>query len=304
MATRSVSWSSFRRKGTSSRKDPKKVAAKVATYLILGILAFLFVFPYIWLVLASFKTPEAIFRPGFQLFPVDENGNLQFVFVNYTNALESLNLGRVFMNTMVVCVVNTALNLILNAMAGYAFARIDFAGRKWLFPFVLAAMMIPGAIMTIPNLVICQALGTIDTIWALILPFVMSIYNVFLMRQQFMGLSKELEEAAVMDGAGSLRVFFTICLPLVSPMLVVLGITTFMWNYNNFMWTLLALPTNNEVWTLARSLGELVSAGRSDPNRYPQMLAGSVITSLPLIVIFFVLQKYILQGISLGGVKE
>ena len=300
MVTRYASCSSFKRRKT----NPKRVAARVATYVILGILAFLFIFPYIWLIFASFKTPEAIFRPGFELLPKDENGNLQFVFVNYFNALESLQLGRTFLNTMVVCVVNTALNLILNAMAGYAFARIDFTGRKWLFPFVLAAMMIPGAIMTIPNLVICQYLGVIDTLWALILPFTMSIYNVFLMRQQFVGLSKELEEAATMDGASTLKIFFTICLPLVSPMLVVLGITTFMWNYNNFMWTLLASPTNRDVWTLARSLGELVSAGSSDPNRYPQMLAGSVITSLPLIVVFFVLQKYILQGVSLGGVKE
>ncbi len=300
MATRyALCWNFKRRKSS-----PKKLIARFFVYLILAILAFLFVFPYIWLIFASFKTPEAIFRPGFQLLPRDENGNLQFVFLNYLNALESLNLARVFFNTMVVCIVNTALNLLLNAMAGYAFARIDFAGRRWLFPFVLGAMMIPGAIMTIPNLVICQWLGVIDSLWALILPFTMSIYNVFLMRQQFIGLSKDLEEAATMDGASSFRVFFTICLPLVSPMLVVLGITTFMWNYNNFMWTLLALPTNSDVWTLARSLGELVSAGRSDANRYPQMLAGSVITSLPLIIIFFVLQKYILQGVSLGGVKE
>ena len=277
---------------------------RVVAYILLTILAITFIFPYVWLILSSFNHPSQIISEGFTLLPRDEFGNLGFTFSNYANAFSYLKLGQVFINTMIVCVVNTALNLLLNAMAGYAFARIRFKGRNFLFKFVLLAMMVPGAIMTIPNLLICQYLGIIDTLPVLIFPFIMSVYNVFLMRQQFYGISKELEEAAVMDGATQIGVFFKIAIPLVSPMLIVLGITTFMWNYNNFMWTLLAIPTNTEIWTLARSLGELVSAGRSDPNLYPQMLAGSVITSLPLIVIFFFLQKYILQGISLGGVKE
>ena len=163
--------------------------------------------------------------------------------------------------------------------------------------------MVPGAIMTIPNLIISRTLLIDDTLIVLILPFIMSIYNVFLMRQQFLGLNKEIEEAAVMDGAGHFRIFFTIALPLVSPMLVVLGITTFMWNYNNFMWALVATQSP-DVFTLARSLGSLISAGQNNPSMYPQMLAGSVIVSAPLIIIFFALQRFVLQGINIGGVKE
>jgi ABC-type glycerol-3-phosphate transport system permease component len=168
---------------------------------------------------------------------------------------------------------------------------------------MIAAMMVPGAIMTIPNLIISRTMMIDDTLLVLILPFVMSIYNVFLMRQQFIGINKEIEEAAIIDGAGHFRIFFTIALPMVSPMLVVLGITTFMWNYNNFMWALVSTQSP-DVFTLARSLGSLISAGQNNPSMYPQMLAGSVIVSAPLIIIFFALQKFVLQGINIGAVKE
>ncbi len=277
--------------------------ARILMYVILVLLALSFIFPYLWLISASFKEPAQIFSPNFTIIPRDANGNVRFVLSNYASAIEYLNLSQVFANTMIVCLVNTFLNLFLNALAGYAFARIQFKGRDLIFKIMIASMMVPGAIMTIPNLIISRTLLIDDTLLVLILPFIMSIYNVFLMRQQFLGLNKEIEEAAVMDGAGHFRIFFTIALPLVSPMLVVLGITTFMWNYNNFMWALVATQSP-DVFTLARSLGSLISAGQNNPSMYPQMLAGSVIVSAPLIVIFFALQRFVLQGINIGGVKE
>lgn len=277
--------------------------ARILLYVVLILLALSFIFPYVWLISASFKEPSQIFSTNFSLLPRDANGNIHFVLENYVSAIEYLNLSKVFANTMIVCVVNTVINLFLNALAGYAFARIQFKGREILFKIMIVSMMVPGAIMTIPNLIISRTIMIDDTLLVLILPFIMSVYNVFLMRQQFLGLNKEIEEAAIMDGASHFRIFFTIALPLVSPMLVVLGITTFMWNYNNFMWALVATQSE-EVFTLARSLGELISAGQNNPSMYPQMLAGSVIVSAPLIVIFFALQKYILKGINIGGVKE
>lgn len=277
---------------------------RVMQYVILILLAIGFIFPYLWLVANSFKMPEAIFNSGqFSIIPRDMNGNIHFVFDNYINAFNYLDLKRVFFNTLVVCLVNTFLNLFLNAISGYAFARLKFKGRDLTFKIIILAIMIPGTVMTIPNLIICRLLGIDDTLLVLILPFTMSVYNVFLMRQQFYNLPKDLEEAAIIDGAGPLRIFFQVSLPLVTPMLVVLGITTFMWNYNNFLWTLVSLQSP-ENFTLARSLGDLVSAGGSNPSFYPIMLAGSVIVSLPLVIIFFVLQKYIIGGLSVGAVKE
>jgi len=273
-------------------------------YFFLILLAFTFIFPYVWLIFSSLKTPEDIFSRNFSILPIDSNGHIYFNFVNYVNAVQMLDLGNVFLKTFLVCTLNTILNLFLNALTGYAFARIDFKGKKIAFAIMMATMMIPGAIMTIPNVLICSKLGIIDELPVLILPFVMSVYNCFLMRQQFLSLNKELEEAAIMDGANHFKIFFSIGLPMVSPMLVVLGITTFMWNYSNFMWTVFAIPTNSDAYTLAKVLGDLISAGSNNANLYPQMLAASVLTSLPLIIIFFFLQRFIFEGISLGGVKE
>ena len=275
---------------------------RVAVYAVLILLTVTFLFPYVWLISSSFKSTQAIFNPEFHLLPIDPEGNMQFVITNYTQAFDYLNLGTVFKNTLIVCVANTVLNLFLNSLAGYAFARIPFKGRGPVFAVMLMSMMVPGTVMHIPNYIIINELGMYDTLFALICPYIMSVYNIFLMRQQFFAVSKELEEAAELDGAGLFRTFVVIALPLVTPMLVVLGITTFMWNYNNFMWPLVATQSES-VFTLARSLGSLVSAGSNNVNLYPVMLAGAVIVSLPMIVVFFVLQKYIIGGISVGAVK-
>lgn len=275
---------------------------RVAVYAVLILLTVTFLFPYVWLISSSFKSTQAIFNPEFHLLPIDPEGNMQFVITNYTQAFDYLNLGTVFKNTLMVCVANTVLNLFLNSLAGYAFARIPFKGRGPVFAVMLMSMMVPGTVMLIPNYIIINELGMYDTLFALICPYIMSVYNIFLMRQQFFAVSKELEEAAELDGAGLFRTFVVIALPLVTPMLVVLGITTFMWNYNNFMWPLVATQSES-VFTLARSLGSLVSAGSNNVNLYPVMLAGAVIVSLPMIVVFFVLQKYIIGGISVGAVK-
>ena len=275
---------------------------RVAVYAVLILLTVTFLFPYVWLISSSFKSTQAIFNPEFHLLPIDPEGNMQFVITNYTQAFDYLNLGTVFKNTLIVCVANTVLNLFLNSLAGYAFARIPFKGRGPVFAVMLMSMMVPGTVMLIPNYIIINELGMYDTLFALICPYIMSVYNIFLMRQQFFAVSKELEEAAELDGAGLFRTFVVIALPLVTPMLVVLGITTFMWNYNNFMWPLVATQSES-VSTLARSLGSLVSAGSNNVNLYPVMLAGAVIVSLPMIVVFFVLQKYIIGGISVGAVK-
>lgn len=292
-----------KRKRENKRKIILHKVGVIFKYVILTLLAFAFIFPYLWLISNSFKEPAAIFSAEqFSLIPRDVNGKIKLVFSNYKNAIEHLNLGQVFLNTLIVCGVNTVVNLFLNALAGYAFARLKFKGRDFTFRVMILSIMIPGTIMTIPNLLICRLLKIDDTLLVLILPFIMSVYNVFLMRQQFYNLPDELEEAAILDGAGPFKIFFKISLPLVTPMMVVLGITTFMWNYNNFLWTLVAIQSP-ENFTLARSLGDLVSAGGSNPSMYPIMLAGSVLVSLPLVIIFFALQKYIVGGLSSGAVK-
>lgn len=280
------------------RYSVSHICGRVGVYSVLIFISLLFIVPYLWLILSSFKTPDAF--NTFSFLPRDASGNLHFEVSNYVKAWEWLDMSTVFVNTLIVCVVNTVLNLFLNALSAYAFARMKFAGRDKIFLFSLTSMMIPGCVMLIPNFIIINALGLYDNLLALILPFIMSIYNIFLLRQQFLALEKEIEEAAFIDGAGSFRVFFEICLPIVKPTLIVLGITTFMWNYNNFLWPLIT-QISPENYTLARSLGVLMRKTTSE--MYPVVLAGAVMVSSPMIVAFFFLQKFILGGTMAGAVK-
>lgn len=275
----------------------------VLKVLILCMLAVSFLFPFIWLVSSSFKESYGIFSPEFSLIPRDLDGSIKFVLSNYTQAFDYLSLGILFKNTLFVSVVGTFINLLFNSMAGYAFARLRFKGKEVIFKMILLSMMVPGTVMMIPNLIIVNKLGIYDSMAALILPSALSIYNIFLLRQHFAGFSRELEEAAKIDGAGYFRIFFQIAIPLVRPMLVVIGITTFMYNYNSFLWPLISIQSEENM-TLALGLGSLIAAGSGNPEIYPVMLAGSVVISLPLIIMFFFLQKYIIGGLTLGGVKE
>ncbi|MCM1290105.1 MAG: carbohydrate ABC transporter permease [Corallococcus sp.] len=282
--------------------NAKRIIKKSVVYAILIIITLGFLVPYLWLISSSFKTVDGFSSTKFSLLPLDGDGKFHMVFENYSRAWTELKIPQVFLNTIIVCVVNTAANLFLNAISAYAFARMKFRGRDQIFKFTLMSMMIPGCVMLIPNFIICNALGMYDSLTALIFPFLMSIYNIFLLRQQFMAVEKEIEEAALIDGAGRFTIFMRICMPIVKPMLIVLGITTFMWNYNNYLWPLLVL-NSEENFTLSISLGTLMQNGSVDVTMYPVMLAGAVMVSAPMILVFFLLQKYILGGTMAGAVK-
>ena len=275
---------------------------RAVLYVILLILVVLLVGPFIWLALSSLKTGSQLFAPELSILPVGEDGTITFNLDNYAYAYDYLQVGVLFGNTFFVASVATAINLFFNSLAGYAFAKIQFRGRELIFRVMLVSLMVPGTVMLVPNMIIITKLGLYDSLAALIVPFAMSVYNIFLMRQTFLGFPRELEEAATIDGAGTFRVFWAIALPLARPMLVVLGIMTFMWNYNSFLWPLVVIqsPENN---TLARGLGSLVSASATNAELYPVMLAGAVIVAVPLIVLFLVFQRFIVKGIAAGAIK-
>lgn len=275
---------------------------RAVIYVILGILVVLLVGPFVWLALSSFKTGSQIFSPNLTLLPLNADGGIEFHIDNYTYAFDYLQVGVLFTNTLLVSSIATVINLFFNSLAGYAFARIRFKGREVLFRATLTSLMVPGTVMLVPNMIIITRLGLYDSLAALVIPFAMSVYNIFLMRQTFLGFPRELEEAAAIDGASAFRTYWTIALPLARPMLVVLGILTFMWNYNSFLWPLVVIqsPEND---TLAKGLGSLVSASATNAELYPVMLAGAVIVAVPLILIFLVFQRFIVKGIAAGAVK-
>lgn len=274
------------------------VSKTVAIYVVLTLLCLAFIVPYIWMIVTSLRTEVAYNSTGFSLLPIDENGRFALHFENYKQAFEALEIGTVFVNTLIVCAVNTIANLFFNSLAAYGFARLKFFGRDGIFKVTLFSMMVPGTVMLVPNYLICDYLEITDSLSALVFPFLMSVYNIFLLRQQFIGVDKEIEEAAKIEGASVFRIYFRIVLPLVKPMLVVLGITTFMWNYSNYLWPYI-VNSEPELRTLSTSLAELMGADYD----LTVQLAGAVTVSAPMIVLFFILQRYIIGGTMAGAIK-
>ncbi len=275
---------------------------KIIVHIILMLFVVILVFPFIWLIINSLKFPQDMIANN-SFLPRDSEGNIKFTLINYIKTIDYLDFGLLYKNTLIVAVTNTFVNLILNAMAGYSFARMNFKYKEHMFKLVLVSLMIPGTVMLVPHMIIITKLGFYDTLTAVILPSVMSVFNVFLMRQHFMSMSKELEEAALIDGASWTQIFFKIAMPLAKPILIILGLFTFMYNYSNFLWPLVII-NDPKKYTLSRGLGKLMTGQGMNPEKYGMMLASAVLVAIPLILLFLVMQKHIVKGINVGGTKE
>jgi multiple sugar transport system permease protein len=200
----------------------------------------------------------------------------------------------------VVAVAVTAGNLVFCSMLGYALALLDFRGKRALFVVVMATLMIPGVVTFVPLFVLVANIGLIDTIPGLILPFLVSPFGVFLMRQYILGLPRDLLDAGRVDGAGELRIFARIFLPLCGPALATLGILTFLGSWNNFLWPLV-VAQNESHYTLPVALA-LYSTGQNS-TQYGLLLAGATIVVLPILVVFLIFQRRFIEGIATTGIK-
>ncbi|MGV8968179.1 MAG: carbohydrate ABC transporter permease [Cellulomonas sp.] len=263
-------------------------------YLTLGIGLVVMLTPFIWMVLSAFK-PEAEIRanpPTWwpQTFTLD----------NFTELFTRLNFPQFFTNSAVVAVLVTLGNLVFCSMLGYAFAKIDFWGRDWLFRIVLGTMMVPGIVMLVPLFVLVSRLGLVNSYAGLILPFLAGPFGVFLMRQFISALPDELIDAGRIDGASEFRIFARIIMPLCKPALATLGILTFLGSWNNFLWPLV-VASSEDKYTLPVALA-LYSTGQNE-NHYGLMLAGAVAVVAPVLIVFLFLQKQIIQGIATSGIK-
>ncbi len=277
-----------------------KLYEKTLIYTVLIFISILMVGPFIWQVFSAFKPQDEMFTTGFSIFAKNEStGKILMTLSNFNQVFDKLNFGVFFKNTLFVTTINICLNLFLNSMAGYAFSRIKFKGRDLIFKIMLTTLMIPGTVMLIPHVYIIKNLGLYDNLAALILPCMMSVYNVFMMRQFFSTIPASLEESARIDGASTFQIFYKIAVPLVKPALVTLAIMTFMWNYNNYLWPLVILNSAKN-YTISLGLGSLVTQGST---KYHMMIAGSVIVSIPSITIFLIFQRHIVEGIMAGSVK-
>ena len=218
---------------------------------------------------------------------------------NYRALFQRIGMGGYFLNSVLVSSAITLLSLMINAMAGYAFAKLRFAGRERIFKTLLAALVIPSQVTMLPLFLMLKEMGLVNSYAGVVIPGLASIFGIFLVRQYARSIPDELMEAARIDGAGEWRIFFRIVLPMLKPVLVTLSIFTFMGSWNDFMWPLIVL-TDQTHQTLPVALASL---SREHIQDVEMMMAGAVLTVTPVLLLFLALQRYYIQGLLLGSVK-
>ncbi|MBA3779637.1 MAG: carbohydrate ABC transporter permease [Chloroflexi bacterium] len=219
---------------------------------------------------------------------------------NYRRLFEVLDFPRFFFNSAVVAVAVTGGNLVFCSMVGYALAKLKFVGRNQLFLLVLATLMIPGSVTVIPLYILMSMLGLTNSFGGLILPFLATAFGVFLMRQFMLGIPDELLEAARIDGASEVRIFFQVVMPLATPALATLGILTFLGSWNSFFWPLI-VASEDEMFTLPVALATFATgAYQAD---HGLLMAGSLVIVLPVLIVFILLQRLFTEGIATTGIK-
>src|SRR6478672_7253525 len=263
-------------------------------YVLLTVALVAVIAPFVWMVLGSFKGDGELRQVPPTWLP--QHASLD----HYTQLFSKLNFGQYFTNSIVVAVVVTAGNLVVCSMLGYALAMLDFKGKKAIFVAVMGTLMIPGVVTFVPLFVLVANAGLIDTIPGLFLPFLVSPFGVFLMRQFILGLPKDLLDAGRVDGAGELRIFFRIILPLCGPALATLGILTFLGSWNNFLWPLVVAQSEDR-YTLPVALA-LYSTGQNN-TQYGLLLAGATVIVVPVLVVFLIFQRRFIEGIASTGIK-
>ena len=298
-----------------SKSCPRTLSTVALMIMILGVIVM--AYPYAYMVGSSLKTRREFARDKQSLIPpryqirerlrhargqpsaLDWPGADWSMLRNYVDAIRYGKVTRFLANSFVYATVITSVQLFLNILAAYAFARMQFVGRQVLFTLLLSTMMIPPAVLLIPTFLIIRELGLVDTVWGVILPSFAGAFGIFLLRQAFLNIPTELEDAARIDGCGSWRILRHVIIPLSKPALITLGLFTFMGAWNMFEWPLVVL-SNQDYYPLTVGLSFFQSETGAD---WPRIFAASVMGAAPLIVLFLIAQRYLVEGISFSGIK-
>ncbi len=270
-----------------------KKRKNIPVYVVLVVMAFIMILPFVWTVLTAFKTQAEALKVPPQILPSS------WSFRNFTAVMEVLPFATFFLNTFLMMVFRVLGSVFLSALAAYAFARLEFPGRNLLFGVILLQMMVPGQIFILPQYMIVSKLGWLNTIKALILPGFVSTFGTFLLRQFFLALPKDLEEAAVLDGCSIWKTFWRVMLPLTKSGLVSVAIFTALFAWKDLMWPLIVNMSIDKM-TLSSGLVNLMGQYSVD---YPQLMAGSLIAIVPMILLFLIFQKQFVEGIATSGTK-
>lgn len=280
-------------RSVSGSVSGRGVVARAATYLALAIGSVIALGPLLWMLSASvMATGEASTYPP-RFIPHS------ITFEHYRTLFTRLNVGHALLNSIIIATSVTVLSLFINAAAGYAFAKLRFRGRERTFRLLMLGLLIPTQVAMFPLFLLLKELHLVNTYWGVIIPGLASIFGIFLVRQYAMSIPDDLLDAARMDGASELRVFWSVVLPVIRPILATLSIWTFLATWNDFLWPLVVLSDDRH-YTLPVALASLVGEHVQDTEL---MMAGSVVTVLPVLIVFLALQRYYISGVTAGSVK-
>ncbi len=280
---------------TSVNQKIVKALVMTALYAFLLIMALIVLFPFYWMVISSVKSLDEYRLSTPTFWP-------QIILLsNYVTAFTTANLGRLFINTMIVGLVSTLLSLVITILTAFAFARLEFKGKELLFAALLATMMIPGELFTITNYSTVTTFGWINTYTVLIVPFLVSVFYIYLLRQNFLQIPNELYLAAKVDGTSDLKYLWKVMVPLALPTLISITILKMMGAWNSYIWP--RLVANDEAHRLiTNGLRNAFTETTGDVN-YPVQMAAVALVSFPLFLVFVFLRKYIMSGVSRSGIK-
>ena len=282
-------------KKAAKRQKIFKVIRLIVMYLFLIFVAFIMIFPFYWMINSSLKSMDEYYLANPTFWPMEVHWE------NYMNAWQAADFGRYMINTVIVGVTSTILSLLITILAAFAFARINFKGRELLFTILLATMMIPGEMFTITNYVTVSNLEWTNSYTVLIIPFLVSVFYIYLLRQNFKQIPDSLYYAAKVDGTSDLKYLFKVMVPLSMPSIISITILKMMGAWNSYVWPrLVANSDSYKLITNGLRTAFTTESGRVD---YPLQMAAVTIVSIPLFLIFIFFRKYIMRGVSRSGTK-
>lgn len=275
------------------------VSKKIINYIVLIIVALVFMFPLIWMVVSSFKNDVQIFT-DISSMKAFVPTFMDDVFINYKQVVQKLPLLQAMLHSFGYISVIILISLIVNSMAGYAFARLKFPKKNLIFAIILAVMIIPAQTVMLPQFSIIYKMGFTNSYMGLILPAIASPMYIFLFRQQFLGIPESIEEAAKLDGASQVRIFFQLIVPLAKPIYATVIILQFIALWNDFVWPVMVISDTSKQ-TVQMALSSLFNI---KPVNYGNVMAGLTIVTIPVLILFLALQKYYVAGVASTGAKN
>lgn len=282
-------------RSVTARSRAGSVLAKGMTYLFLMVMTLIVLFPFYWMINSSLKT-LAEYRLSVPTF-----WPKTVIWSNYAEAFTTARLGQLFLNTLLVGVVSTLLSLIITVLSAFAFARLEFKGKGIMFAGLLATMMIPGELFTITNYRTVNDFGWLNTYTVLIVPFLVSVFYIYLLRQNFLQIPNELYLAAKVDGTSDFKYLWTVMIPLSMPTLISITILKMMGAWNSYIWP--RLVANDAAHQMVTNGLRNAFRDAADQTNYPVQMAAVALVSFPLFLVYIFLRKYIMKGVSRSGIK-